>query len=65
MCIGGEQLLQSVSGAPVSVPMTIVISGIAKMFVGELVEIGMHAFYLFIIYTYIQILKCAASPCSF
>lgn len=39
---GGVQLLQSVSGAPVSVPMTIVISGIAKMFVGELVEIGMH-----------------------
>lgn len=35
-----RRLLQSVSGAPVSVPMTIVISGIAKMFVGELVEIG-------------------------
>lgn len=37
-------MLQSVSGAPVSVPMTIVISGIAKMFVGELVEIGMPEF---------------------
>ena len=37
-------MLQSVSGGPVSVPMTIVISGIAKMFVGELVEIGMHVF---------------------
>jgi len=44
VCCGGVQLLQSVSGAPVSVPMTIVISGIAKMFVGELVEIGMLVF---------------------
>jgi len=35
-----RRLLQSVSGGQVSVPMTIVISGIAKMFVGELVEIG-------------------------
>nr|PNR41670.1 hypothetical protein PHYPA_019075 [Physcomitrium patens] len=35
-----RRLLQSVSGGPVSVPMTIVISGIAKMFVGELVEMG-------------------------
>lgn len=42
-----EQLLQSVSGGQVSVPMTIVISGIAKMFVGELVEIGMqHSTYV-------------------
>lgn len=51
------QLLQSVSGAPVSVPMTIVISGIAKMFVGELVEIGMHIL--------LRTLKCAVSSRSF
>lgn len=35
-----RRLLQSVAGCPVSVPMTIVMSGIAKMFVGELVETG-------------------------
>ncbi|MCO5594872.1 hypothetical protein L7F22_048907 [Adiantum nelumboides] len=34
------QLLQSVAGCPISAPMTIVMSGIAKMFVGELVETG-------------------------
>lgn len=33
---GWKQLLQSVSGGPVSVPMTIVISGIAKMLLGSL-----------------------------
>lgn len=58
MCIGGwKQLLQSVSGGPVSVPMTIVISGIAKMFVGELVEMG--------ITRYPQTLECAVSTCYF
>lgn len=35
-----RRLLQSVAGCPISMPMTIVMSGIAKMFVGELVEIG-------------------------
>ncbi|KAF9611557.1 hypothetical protein IFM89_033561 [Coptis chinensis] len=36
-----KKLIASVTGSPkVSVPMTIVVSGIAKMFVGELVEIG-------------------------
>ena len=36
------QLLVSVTGSQkISVPMTIVVSGIAKMFVGELVETGM------------------------
>ncbi|CAK9157872.1 unnamed protein product [Ilex paraguariensis] len=35
------QLLASLTGsAKISVPMTIVVSGIAKMFVGELVETG-------------------------
>ncbi|KAM5586977.1 transcription initiation factor TFIID subunit 11 [Rosa sericea] len=34
-----KRLLGSISGTPkISVPMTIVVSGIAKMFVGELVE---------------------------
>ncbi|XP_062016056.1 transcription initiation factor TFIID subunit 11 [Rosa rugosa] len=34
-----KRLLASISGTPkISVPMTIVVSGIAKMFVGELVE---------------------------
>ncbi|KAL6191722.1 hypothetical protein ACLB2K_038112 [Fragaria x ananassa] len=33
------ELLASISGTPkISVPMTIVVSGIAKIFVGELVE---------------------------
>ncbi|KAF5190993.1 Transcription initiation factor tfiid subunit [Thalictrum thalictroides] len=33
------QLLASITGSPkISVPMTTVVSGIAKMFVGELVE---------------------------
>lgn len=37
------QLLASITGTQkISVPMTIVVSGIAKMFVGELVETGMH-----------------------
>ncbi|KAJ7547620.1 hypothetical protein O6H91_08G095600 [Diphasiastrum complanatum] len=35
-----RRLLQSVAGCPISIPMTIVMSGIAKMFVGELVELG-------------------------
>ncbi|KAH7372947.1 hypothetical protein KP509_17G030600 [Ceratopteris richardii] len=35
-----RRLLQSVAGCPISIPMTIVMSGIAKMFVGELVETG-------------------------
>lgn len=41
------QLLTSITGsAKISVPMTIVVSGIAKMFVGELVETGiMTCFY--------------------
>lgn len=38
------QLLQSVAGCPISVPMTIVMSGISKMFVGELVETGIPTF---------------------
>ncbi|PQP97539.1 transcription initiation factor TFIID subunit 11 [Prunus yedoensis var. nudiflora] len=34
-----KRLLGSISGTPkISMPMTIVVSGIAKMFVGELVE---------------------------
>lgn len=37
------QLLASITGTQkISVPMTIVVSGIAKMFVGELVETGVH-----------------------
>ena len=36
------QLLVSVTGSQkISVPMTIAVSGIAKMFVGEIVETGM------------------------
>ncbi|XP_010260848.1 PREDICTED: transcription initiation factor TFIID subunit 11 [Nelumbo nucifera] len=36
-----KRLLASITGNPkISVPMTIVVSGIAKMFVGELVETG-------------------------
>ncbi|KAL6198715.1 hypothetical protein ACLB2K_028504 [Fragaria x ananassa] len=36
-----KRLLASISGTPkISVPMTIVVSGIAKIFVGELVETG-------------------------
>lgn len=35
------QLLTSITGSQkISIPMTIVVSGIAKMFVGELIEIG-------------------------
>ncbi|PKU63468.1 hypothetical protein MA16_Dca022119 [Dendrobium catenatum] len=35
------QLLAAITGSQkISVPMTIVVSGIAKMFVGELVETG-------------------------
>lgn len=53
-----EQLLQSVSGGQVSVPMTIVISGIAKMFVGELVEIGtQHSTYVSLCIPYISLAK--------
>lgn len=33
-----RRLLQSVAGCTISLPMTIVMSGIAKMFVGELIE---------------------------
>lgn len=56
--IGMEQLLQSVSGGQVSVPMTIVISGIAKMFVGELVEIGtQHSTYVSLCIPYISLAK--------
>ncbi|KAH9293673.1 hypothetical protein KI387_041113, partial [Taxus chinensis] len=33
-----RRLLQNIAGCPVSMPMTIVMSGVAKMFVGELVE---------------------------
>lgn len=41
------QLLTNVTGSQkVSVPMTIVVCGMAKMFVGELVEIGKWAFLL-------------------
>ncbi|XP_043688554.1 transcription initiation factor TFIID subunit 11-like [Telopea speciosissima] len=36
-----KKLVSSITGSPkISVPMTIVVSGIAKMFVGELVETG-------------------------
>ncbi|GLJ50334.1 hypothetical protein SUGI_1072260 [Cryptomeria japonica] len=35
-----RRLLQNIAGCPVSMPMTIVMSGVAKMFVGELVETG-------------------------
>ncbi|ERN20538.1 hypothetical protein AMTRI_Chr01g112160 [Amborella trichopoda] len=35
-----RRLLQNIAGCPISMPMTIVMSGIAKMFVGELVETG-------------------------
>ena len=35
-----RRVLQSIAGCPISIPMTIVMSGIAKMFVGELVEMG-------------------------
>ncbi|KAI5066205.1 hypothetical protein GOP47_0018829 [Adiantum capillus-veneris] len=35
-----RRLLQNVAGCPISLPMSIVMSGIAKMFVGELVETG-------------------------
>eukprot|EP00262_Sarcandra_glabra_P019187 TRINITY_DN714_c0_g1_i1.p1 TRINITY_DN714_c0_g1~~TRINITY_DN714_c0_g1_i1.p1 ORF type:complete len:197 (-),score=57.77 TRINITY_DN714_c0_g1_i1:5-595(-) len=36
-----KKLLASITGSPkISVPMTIVVSGIGKMFVGELVETG-------------------------
>lgn len=35
-----RRVLQSIAGCPISIPMTIVMSGIAKMFVGELVETG-------------------------
>ncbi|KAL5997608.1 hypothetical protein ACLOJK_008538 [Asimina triloba] len=39
--IADGSLLASLCGTPkISVPMTIVVSGIAKMFVGELVELG-------------------------
>lgn len=45
MYIVFAQLLASISGTPkISVPMTIVVSGIAKIFVGELVETGMMLF---------------------
>lgn len=33
-----RRVLQSIAGCPISLPMTIVMSGVAKMFVGELVE---------------------------
>ncbi|KAJ4975770.1 hypothetical protein NE237_000876 [Protea cynaroides] len=37
-----KKLLASITGSPkISVPMTIVVSGIAKMFIGELIETGM------------------------
>ncbi|CAN6444618.1 unnamed protein product [Victoria cruziana] len=35
-----RRLLMSIAGCPISMPMTIVMSGIAKMSVGELVETG-------------------------
>lgn len=35
-----RRVLQSIAGCPISMPMTIVMSGVAKMFVGELVETG-------------------------
>ena len=39
-------MLTSITGSSkISVPMTIVVSGIAKMFVGELVETGTWAIY--------------------
>jgi hypothetical protein len=39
------QLLVSITGSQkISLPMTIVVCGIAKMFVGELVETGVHIF---------------------
>lgn len=42
------QLLTSVTGTQkISMPMTIVMSGIAKMFVGELVETGTHLSFSF------------------
>lgn len=43
------QLLASISGTQkISVPMTIVVSGIAKMFVGELVETGNCQFKIYV-----------------
>jgi len=39
------QLLASITGTQkISVPITIVVSGIAKMFVGEVVETGKASF---------------------
>ncbi|KAG6550663.1 hypothetical protein Mapa_007760 [Marchantia paleacea] len=35
-----RRILGFVAGSPISIPMTIVMSGISKMFVGELVEVG-------------------------
>lgn len=35
-----RRLLASVAGCPTSIPMTIAMSGISRMFVGELVEFG-------------------------
>lgn len=40
-----KQLLASITGTQkISVPMTIVVSGIAKMFVGDVVETGSDKF---------------------
>lgn len=43
------QLLASISGTQkISVPMTIVVSGIAKLFVGEVVETGNSILYKYL-----------------
>jgi len=49
MILFSLQLLTSITGSQkISMPMTIVVSGIAKMFVGELVETGKFLMYLFL-----------------
>ena len=35
-----RRVLQSIAGCPISIPMTFVMSGIAKMFIRELMEMG-------------------------
>uniref|UniRef100_A0A5B7AHK9 Putative Histone-fold n=1 Tax=Davidia involucrata TaxID=16924 RepID=A0A5B7AHK9_DAVIN len=50
-----KRLLASITGsAKISVPMTIVVSGIAKMFVGELIETGIQIFSKFTVIIYLQ-----------
>jgi hypothetical protein len=40
------QLMQSVTGTNVTIPMTIVMAGLSKMFVGDLVETGKCSLHL-------------------